>query len=314
LVEEHRAAISLTPHAQLLDALWNGGTYEERLLALRFLIAFRGLLGEREWGLLTKWSETAENWSLADWIAHVRGWLLRRYPERVTALINWCASPNVFVRRAAVVSLLIYDPEEKERTQVSVPVRQALRVIEAAMKDPEPIVQKAVVWVAKEIGSEAPEQLARMLEENAHKAPKAFTLAAAEGLPERLRRLVTAALNAPPPPPPVKGKKNSAAAGNHAKGAQPSAAGAKDDAKPAKPVTPAKPAKGAKPAASAQPAKPAKGKPAAPKRAKSATPKPPRKPAPKSRAKTKPAARAKAKTPSKKPKASRAPRKKTRAK
>jgi hypothetical protein len=172
------------------------------LLALRFLLAFRGLLGEREWGLLAKWSESAENWALADWIAHVRAWLLRRYPERVTALINWAGSENVLVRRAAVVSLLIYDPDEKERTQLAVPTRQALRVIEAAMMDTDPLVQKATAWVAREIGREAPEQLFRMLEQQRGKAPKSFMSSAMDGLPERLRLDLIEILKTPPPPTP----------------------------------------------------------------------------------------------------------------
>lgn len=206
-VEAHRDAISLTPIHPLLESLWNGKTYEERLLALRFLLAFRGLLGEREWGLLAKWSETAENWSLADWIAHVRAWLLRRYPERVTALINWSGSENVWVRRAAVISLLIYDPEEKERTQVAVPTRQALRVIEAAMMDTDPLVQKATAWVAREIAREAPEQLFRLLEQQRGKAPKSFISSAMDGLPERLRLDLIEVLKTPPPPTPEEMKK-----------------------------------------------------------------------------------------------------------
>jgi 3-methyladenine DNA glycosylase AlkD len=206
-VEVHRDAISLTPIHPLLESLWNGKTYEERLLALRFLIAFKGLLGEREWGLLAKWSETAENWALADWIAHVRAWLLRRYPERVTALINWCGSENVWVRRAAVISLLIYDPEEKERTQVAVPTRQALRVIEAAMMDTDPLVQKATAWVAREIAREAPEQLFRLLEQQRGKAPKSFISSAMDGLPERLRLDLIEVLKTPPPPTPEEMKK-----------------------------------------------------------------------------------------------------------
>lgn len=219
--EANRDAISLTPINPLLESLWNGNTYEERLLALRFLIAFRGLLGEREWGLLAKWSETAENWSLADWIAHVRAWLLRRYPERVTALINWCGSENVWVRRSAVVSLLIYDPEEKERTQIAVPTRQALRVIEAAMFDTNPLVMKATTWVAREIGREAPELLARLLEQHRVKASKAFMMAAMDGLPERLRDELIQIMKAPPPPPtPQEMKKAAAKAAKEAREAK----------------------------------------------------------------------------------------------
>lgn len=219
--ESNRDAISLTPINPLLESLWNGNTYEERLLALRFLIAFRGLLGEREWGLLAKWAETAENWSLADWIAHVRAWLLRRYPERVTALINWCGSENVWVRRAAVVSLLIYDPEEKERTQIAVPTRQALRVVEAAMFDTNPLVMKATTWVAREIGRDAPELLARLLEQHRVKAPKAFMMAAMDGLPERLRDELIQIMKAPPPPPtPQEMKKAAAKAAKEAREAK----------------------------------------------------------------------------------------------
>ncbi|MFN0152494.1 MAG: DNA alkylation repair protein [bacterium] len=326
--EANRDAISLTPINPLLESLWNGNTYEERLLALRFLLAFKGLLGEREWGLLSKWADTAENWSLADWVAHVRAWLLRRYPERVTALINWCGSENIWVRRAAVVSLLIYDPEEKDRTQVAVPTRQALRVIEAAMFDTEPLVMKATTWVAREIGREAPELLARMLEQHRVKASKAFMMAAMEGLPERLRDELIAIMKAPPPPPtPQEMKKAAAKAAKEAREAKAAAKlvaaaaaeaakaaaaakAAKKDAAPPKPsrktVAAAKPAakkKGgaaSRKARTAARAKPAakRGKPAAAKSAKRGKPS---KPAKKSPAKRKTAAASRAKKPRKKP-------------
>jgi len=329
--ESNRDAISLTPINPLLESLWNGNTYEERLLALRFLLAFRGLLGEREWGLLAKWADTAENWSLADWVAHVRAWLLRRYPERVTALINWCGSENVWVRRAAVVSLLIYDPEEKERTQVAVPTRQALRVIEAAMFDTNPLVMKATTWVAREIGREAPELLARLLEQHRVKASKAFMMAAMDGLPERLRDELIQIMKAPPPPPtPQEMKKIAAKAAKEAREAKAAAklaaTAAAEAAKAAKAGKEAKEAKkklaAAKPSAkaAAKAGKKGAGKPAArpakaaAKRGKAARPKSAKK-APAKPAKRKPAAARATKprtTPSKKPtkKASKKPSKK----
>jgi 3-methyladenine DNA glycosylase AlkD len=255
-VESNQSIISLTPLHPLLSNLWKSNVFEERLFGLHVLLAFRGLLGEREWVLLNEWEEDVDNFALADWIAHVRGWLLRRYPERVSTLLAWCHSENVWKRRSAVVSLLVIEPEEKGHGQIAVPARQALRVIEALLTDKDPMVQKAVVWIGRVIAQEAPEHFMRVLEENRFKAQKATLRSAADGLPERQRKEFLEALErpAPPPPPPPepkKGMKGAKVVGTIAPkgaGAFPAASKGAAAGAPGK-ATPGFLAKGAKPGA-----------------------------------------------------------------
>lgn len=216
-VEANQSIISLTPLHPMLVNLWKSNNFEERLFALHVLLGFRGLLGEREWVLLSDWAETLDNWVLADWTGHVRAWLLRRYPERVTTLIQWCSAENPWKRRSAVVSVLVHEPEGGGPSQLAVPARQALRVVEAAIRDQDPAVQKANAWIIREIARDVPEHAARLLDQYKWKAPKNLLRAAADGLPERLRKELLEAMEKPepvpvaPPPKARKGKKGAPA-------------------------------------------------------------------------------------------------------
>ncbi len=306
-VDENQSIISLTPLHPLLANLWKSNNFEERLFALHVLLGFHGLLGEREWVLLSQWADTLDNWMLADWTGHVRAWLLRRYPERVTTLVHWCAAENPWKRRSAVVSVLIREPEGGGPSQLAVPARQALRVVEAAILDKDPVVQRANAWILREIARDVPEHVARLLDQYKWKAPKGLLRAAADGLPERLRNELLEAMEKPEPvpvAPPPKGKKGAAAkvgAKGAAKGAVPLKAGVKGGAAGARPAgTPgaAKPAAGK--AAEAK-AKAAKAKTAA--RGKAAAAKAKGKAKAKAKAKSRARARTKARRPAAKKRA-----------
>jgi 3-methyladenine DNA glycosylase AlkD len=277
-VEANQSLISLTPLYSLLVNLWKSNNFEERLFALHLLLGFRGLLGEREWVLLSDWADTLDNWVLSDWTGHVRAWLLRRYPERVSTLIQWCSAENPWKRRSAVVSVLIHEPEGGGPSQLAVPARQALRVAEAALLDRDPAVQRATAWIVREIARDVPEHAARLLDQYKWKAPKTVLRASADGLPERLRKELLEAMEKPepppPPPPPAKGKKKGTAPAAKPGGPAPKGGPAKTRTAPAKPPARGKGATakpGARPkAAPAKPKRPAAKKPskAAGKRAK----------------------------------------------
>lgn len=259
-VDENQSIISLTPLNPLLANLWKGNNFEERMFALHVLLRFHGLLGEREWVLLSEWTDTIDNWVLADLTGHVRAWLLRRYPERVTILMQWCSSENPWKRRSAVASVLLPEPEGGGRAQIAVPARQALRVVEAAILDKDPVVQRANAWIIREIARDVPEHVARLLDQYKWKAPKGLLRAAADGLPERLRNELLEAMEKPePPPPPPKVGKGAKGAKGAAAAAAAKGAGAKGAAKGA--------AKGGAKPVAAKPgaAKPTAGKPGAAK-------------------------------------------------
>jgi hypothetical protein len=171
-------AVALRPPAladplaalRLADALWAGGSREERRLAAELLGAVAPVTVTDALELVERWGLTLESGESADALADVGlGPLFRTNPARFLELARrWVASPSRWMRRLALACI---PPLLKERQWDNVP--GALAVVLPTMHDTDAEVRRAAAAVLEALGPRSPREVARFLREHAVRAPAA---------------------------------------------------------------------------------------------------------------------------------------------
>jgi 3-methyladenine DNA glycosylase AlkD len=178
-------AVSLREALALLRSEW----HEERLMALLLMERrFERAVKEDEREKIvkaylanTRW---VNNWDLVDASAPsiLGAWLLTRKRSVLGELVR---SDILWERRIAIVSTLTLIR--------SGDFRDALRLTERLLKDPEDLMHKAAGWMLREVGKMDKEALISFLQKHAHKMPRTMLRYAIERFPEAERRLWLAA-------------------------------------------------------------------------------------------------------------------------
>jgi hypothetical protein len=152
---------------RLADALWAGGSREERRLAAEVLGAVAPVTVTDALELVEHWALSLESGETADALADLGlGPLFRTNPNRFLEVArHWVASPARWVRRLALAAIL---PLLKERQWDNVP--GALAVVRPAMHDSDAEVRRAAASVLEALGARSPREVARFLREHAVRA------------------------------------------------------------------------------------------------------------------------------------------------
>jgi 3-methyladenine DNA glycosylase AlkD len=165
-----RPAAQADPAAalRLADALWAGGSREERRLAAELLGHAAPALPDDAIALVEQWANTLESGDTADALADLGlGPLIRAEPGRYLDLARrWVTSPARWVRRLALAAIL---PLLKEREWDNIP--GALAVVRPAMHDTDAEVRRAAAALLEALGPRSPREVARFLREHAVRAP-----------------------------------------------------------------------------------------------------------------------------------------------
>lgn len=126
------------------------------------------------------------NWALTDDLSiRVLGPLFRRSPALVRALGRWACSDNLWVRRAAAVSLV---PLARRGRHLDA----AYRVATTLLADQEDLVQKATGWLLREAGKTDPRRLEAYLLARGPQLPRTALRYAIERFPAAKRRALLA--------------------------------------------------------------------------------------------------------------------------
>jgi 3-methyladenine DNA glycosylase AlkD len=144
-------------HAELVKAvreLWARGIYELRSAAVELLILRIDLLGKPDVPLLEALLRTANTWALVDAIApHVMGKLVVADPALNTVLDRWAEDDDFWIRRAAMLSLLV-------------PLRTGggdferfTRYADAMLEEKEFFIRKAIGWILREASQPTPDRV-----------------------------------------------------------------------------------------------------------------------------------------------------------
>lgn len=132
-------------------ASWPRGTREHRMFAV-FVAEQSALIPAERWALGLEFLPGVLTWEDCDQLCYATFAIcLRLDAGYMDELERWIGDPNLWVRRAALVSTA---PLRKAKHPLDVALdldRRALGMCEKLLGDPEPYVQKAIDWAAREV-------------------------------------------------------------------------------------------------------------------------------------------------------------------
>jgi 3-methyladenine DNA glycosylase AlkD len=150
-VQEHPALTAEDVRRLAVD-LWDVPIFERRSAAVMLLIADAARSRPLDIGLVERLLRESGTWALVDSLScDVSGDLVVRFPELGATLDRWAVDEDFWLRRAALLSLLV-------------PLRRGggdwphfVRLAEPMLGEREFFIRKALGWVLRETGKRRPE-------------------------------------------------------------------------------------------------------------------------------------------------------------
>ena len=132
--------------------------------------------------LFKRWIENyINNWAKCDsFCNHTVGNFVERYPESVGDLINWTASTNRWLKRAAAVSLIVPAKHGQFLTEV-------FKISDRLLIDKDDMVQKGYGWLLKEASRLHQKEVFQYVLRNKAIMPRTALRYAIELMPKELK-------------------------------------------------------------------------------------------------------------------------------
>ncbi len=173
----------------LASNLWARPYFECREAAVLLLTDRRALLQPADAELVERLLRTSGTWALVDGLAaDVMGSLVERFPELTTTLDRWATDENFWIRRSAMLALLV-------------PLRRGdaknfgrfAGYADAMLGEREFFIRKAIGWVLRETAKKHPDLVADWLAPRIDRASGVTVREAVKWLPApRREELLTA--------------------------------------------------------------------------------------------------------------------------
>ena len=133
-------------------ASWATGVHELRVTAILALQEKSELLEIRDMGFIEDLIRQSKTWAYVDPLSiYLTGSLVERFPELTSTLDRWSTDDDFWVRRSAILALLI-------------PLRQGEgdfdrfgRYADGMLEEKEFFVRKAIGWVLREVSKKRPD-------------------------------------------------------------------------------------------------------------------------------------------------------------
>jgi 3-methyladenine DNA glycosylase AlkD len=142
-------------HDELVDlvtALWSRPVHECRMAAVELLQLRAQTLRPPDIGLVERFIRESRTWALVDGLAaSVAGDLVERYPELSATLDRWSADQDFWVRRSALLALLLalrHGAGDFERFG---------RYADTMLDEREFFIRKAIGWVLRDTSRKRPD-------------------------------------------------------------------------------------------------------------------------------------------------------------
>jgi 3-methyladenine DNA glycosylase AlkD len=154
IVKAELAAHGPLTHDELIDcvsALWTRQVHECRMAAVELLELRQDALRASDIDMIERLLRESRTWALVDGLAaSVVGDLVERYPELSETLDRWSADEDFWIRRSALLALLL-------------PLRRGEgdferfgRYADAMLEDREFFIRKAIGWVLRDTARKRP--------------------------------------------------------------------------------------------------------------------------------------------------------------
>jgi len=167
----------------LCEALWQEGHLEETFIACNWSYALHKTYEPEDFALFTRWVERyVNNWASCDTLCnHTIGTFIERFPEYLGQLKHWAGSANLWMRRAAAVSLII--PARRGKFLADI-----FTIADLLLLDKEDLVQKGYGWMLKAASQAHQPEVFQFVLDRRAVMPRTALRYAIEKMPQELRR------------------------------------------------------------------------------------------------------------------------------
>ena len=157
----------------LARALWSGGLFEEKVLAIGLLNRYAAVLNEASWRLGDGWVDEATGWALSDGLASGPiATMVRAKPARFRELLRWTKAESYWRRRASTYALNGFVSAKE--------LDKPFQLLERLLYDPEFWVQRAVGTWLRECWKRDPRRTEAFLRTHVRGLPRVTITVATE--------------------------------------------------------------------------------------------------------------------------------------
>ena len=156
--------IELNELMDLVKALWNGDSQEERALAMELLRQYRRAILHLTWNHFDRWRYKVDNWGLTDLLGTkiLAPWLQADPVQRLGHLEELVSADHLWSRRLALVATVPINRSDPAR---AIPER-TLALIDRVKAERDPMITKAISWALRELSKTHPARVAAYVEAN----------------------------------------------------------------------------------------------------------------------------------------------------
>jgi 3-methyladenine DNA glycosylase AlkD len=167
---------------QLCEALWQSGLMEESFVACNWSYTIHKSYEPADFAVFDRWvRKYVTNWASCDTLCnHTVGTFIEQYPEYLSQLKLWAASPNRWVRRAAAVTLII--PARRGRF-----LQDIFAIADILLLDRDDMVLKGYGWMLKAASEAHQTEVFRYVINHKDVMPRTALRYAIEKMPQELK-------------------------------------------------------------------------------------------------------------------------------
>lgn len=158
LARDWRAGLDLPGRVALADGLWRSNIHEARIAAAKLLTQARIRDDGAVWALIASWVPELDAWAIADQVCDAGGRRLVADPERLDAVERWTGSPQIWVRRAALVITLPWTKQNFPKPADLAIRDRVLGWAAGYADDRDWFIQKAVAWWLRDLSKHDPDR------------------------------------------------------------------------------------------------------------------------------------------------------------
>lgn len=166
------------------EDLLKSGYCEEAWIGAGWVDQIRSKFEGDDIKIFEKWIDKyIDNWAKCDTFCnHTVGSYIEKYTKKIAELKGWAKSRNLWLRRAAAVSLIIPAKDGEF-------LKDILEIADILLEDKEDMVQKGYGWLLKEASRKHQKEVFDYVMKNKEKMPRTALRYAIEKMPEGLKKV-----------------------------------------------------------------------------------------------------------------------------